>query len=47
MYLYEKNKDKIDVYELKEIRNRLFDFRRKEMEKFSHYLYLERFLYAN
>lgn len=33
MYLYEKNKDKIDVYELKEIRDRLFDFRRKEMEK--------------
>ena len=33
MYLYEKNKDKIDVYELKARRDKLFDFKRREMEK--------------
>ena len=33
MYLYEKNKDKIDVYELKARRDKLFDFKRREMEQ--------------
>lgn len=31
MYLYEKNKDKIDVYELKEKRDKLFEFKMKKM----------------
>jgi len=33
MYLYEKNKNSVNVYELKEKRDKLFDFKRKEMEK--------------
>lgn len=33
MYLYEKDKNIVNVYELKEKRDRLFDFKRKEMEK--------------
>lgn len=35
MYLYEKEKDKINVYELKELKDKLFEYRRKEMEKLS------------
>lgn len=44
MYLYEKNKDKVDVYELKEVRDKLFDFRRKEMEKLNKHEILYRAL---
>ena len=35
MYLYEmdKDKNKINVFELKEIKDKLFEFKRKEMEK--------------
>lgn len=33
MYLYEKNKDKIDVYELKARRDKLFEFKRRKMEE--------------
>lgn len=33
MYLYEKDKDIVNVYELKERKEKLFDFKRKEMEK--------------
>jgi len=33
MYLYEKDKNLILVYELKERRDKLFNFKRKEMEK--------------
>ena len=33
MYLYEKDKNIVNVYELKEKRDKLFEFKRKEMEK--------------
>lgn len=33
MYLYEKENNQIKVYELKDLKEKLFDFRRKEMEK--------------
>ena len=33
MYLYEKDKNIVNVFELKEKRDKLFEFKRKEMEK--------------
>ena len=44
MYLYEKEKDKINVYELKELKDKLFEYRRKEMEKLNKHSILYNFL---